>query len=83
MENTFFISNYDFTLHFVACAAQLLSFVALVLCAEHVYIQPYYYYYYYYYTVFWCCKGDLLKWGKKKKSESAPSQSVQIKEWLQ
>lgn len=44
MENTFFISNYDFTLHFVACAAQLLSFVALVLCAEHVYIQPYYYY---------------------------------------
>lgn len=48
MENIFFISNYDFTLHFVACAAQLLSFVALVLCAEHVYIQPYYYYYYYY-----------------------------------
>lgn len=44
MENIFFISNYDFTLHFVACAAQLLSFVALVLCAEHVYIQPYYYY---------------------------------------
>lgn len=44
----------------------------------------YYYYYYYYYTVFWCCKGDLLKWGEKKeKSESAPSQSVQIKEWLQ
>lgn len=44
MENIFFISNYDFILHFVACAAQLLSFVALVLCAEHVYIQPYYYY---------------------------------------